>query len=166
MDELSYTILDMYNLCRYMASKDLHPLKSSLRTVRFLIQGRLHFPKERIGEQILLDGEPWIIFRQAILDPWPNQPQKPGAIFRPRFHVRGMSLHQNILFSWLPIPFYVGLPGFRSKLWMYNQATGDFAGYYEWDTVEDAQNYSQSFAAKFMMNRSVPGSVSFRVIPT
>ncbi len=148
-----------------MANKNLSPLKSLVNTLGCILRGRLHFPKDRIGEQVILDGEPWVIFRQAILDPLPGQPVKPGAIFRPRFHVQGMSLKQNMRFSWLPIPFYVGLPGFRSKLWMYHAETGDFAGYYEWDTFEDATNYSQSFAAKFMTNRSVPGSVSFRVIP-
>jgi hypothetical protein len=36
-----------------------------------------------------------------------------------------MSPRQNKLFSLLPIPFFVGLPGFRSKLWMVNEATSD-----------------------------------------
>jgi hypothetical protein len=48
---------------------------------------------------------------------------------------------------------------------MYNPESGDSSGYYEWDTVEDAENYSRSFAAGFMARRSVPGSVSFNVLP-
>ena len=60
---------------------------------------------------------------------------------------------------------YVGLPGFRSKLWMVNPESGDFSGYYEWDTIEDAENYGRSFAAGFMTRRSVPGSVSLKVLP-
>jgi hypothetical protein len=81
------------------------------------------------------------------------------------FHVAGMSVRQNIVFSLLPMCLILGLPGFRSKLWMYHPENGDSSGYYEWDTIEDAENYSHSIAARFMINRSVPGSVSFKVIP-
>jgi hypothetical protein len=76
-----------------------------------------------------------------------------------------MSHAQNVRFSRLPMPFFLGLPGLRSKLWLYNQQTGDSCGLYEWDTIQDAQNYKNSFAAQFMARRSVPGSVSFTVIP-
>jgi hypothetical protein len=71
----------------------------------------------------------------------------------------------NILFSLLPMLLILGLPGFRSKLWMYNLESGDFSRYYEWDTVQDAENYRDSIAGSCMTNRSVPCSVSFQVIP-
>jgi hypothetical protein len=48
---------------------------------------------------------------------------------------------------------------------MYHPENGDSAGYYEWDTIEDAGDYGHSIATRFMTNRSVPGSVSFKVIP-
>jgi hypothetical protein len=76
-----------------------------------------------------------------------------------------MTTAQNKRFSLLPIPFFIGLPGFRSKLWMADVATGDCQGLYEWDTVQDAETYAHSFAMKFMMMRSVPGSVSWTVTP-
>ena len=142
----------------------MNPIFSFLKANLYLLTGRLHFPRHRIGETIKLEGEEWIIFRQAILDSRANPPNKPGAIFRPRFHVAGMSLQQNIRFSILPIPFIVGLPGFRSKLWLYNTSNGDFQGLYEWDTVRDAENYAHSFAMEFMTRRSVPGSVSAQII--
>jgi len=147
-----------------MASKSFHPLRSLVRYLGAALGGRVHFPKDRLGESLVLEGETWVIFRQLVIDPTPGQPETPGAVFRPRFRVKGMSLKQNMLFSWLPIPFFAGLPGFRSKLWMVNEATGDSSGYYEWDTVEDAENYSRSFAMRFMTLRSEPGSVSFRVV--
>lgn len=143
----------------------MSPLYSFWKAVGYMIRGRLHFPRQHVGEETWLDGEKWIIFRQALVDPLPGQPHKPGAVFRPRFHVKGMSLRQNILFSLLPMLLILGLPGFRNKLWMYNPETGDFSGYYEWDTVQDAENYRDSFAGRFMTGRSVPGSVSFQVIP-
>jgi hypothetical protein len=61
--------------------------------------------------------------------------------------------------------FIMGLPGFRSKFWMIDDETGDFCGYYEWDTIEDAQNYGKSFAVRFMTNRSIPDSAWFHVYP-
>ena len=143
----------------------MNPIASFLKANFYLLTGRLHFPRNRIGESIKLDDGEWVIFRQAILDPRPNQPSQLGAIFRPRFHVAGMSLQQNIRFSILPIPFIVSLPGFRSKLWLYNKSNGDFQGLYEWDTMRDAENYAHSFAMDFMTRRSVPGSVSAKIIP-
>jgi hypothetical protein len=134
--------------------------------LQYVLSARIHFPKDRLGERIILDGNlEWIIFRQVIIDPAENQPAQPAAIFRPRFHIKNMSYTQNARFSILPIPFFVGLPGFRSKLWLYNEETGDSSGYYEWDTIEDAENYKNSFAAQFMARRSEPGSVSFIVTP-
>ncbi len=77
----------------------------------------------------------------------------------------GLSPRQNIVFSLWPMLLSVGLPGLRRKLWLYHPESGDFSGYYEWDTVADAEAYGRSYAAGFMTRRSVPGSVSFRVIP-
>jgi len=74
-----------------------------------------------------------------------------------------MSPVVNKVFSLLPIPFFVGLPGFRWKLWLVDPVSGNFAAVYEWDTIEDAERYSKSFAMSFMARRSVPESVSWRV---
>lgn len=148
-----------------MTRTDFHPLQSLANSIWLLLRGRVHFPRERIGQQLILDGETWIIFRQVVIHPGAGRPSKPGAIFRPRFHLRGMPPRVNMVFSWLPVPFITGLPGFRSKLWLYHPPSGDFSGWYEWDSMEDAQCYSRSFAATFMTRRSVPGSVSFRILP-
>ena len=48
---------------------------------------------------------------------------------------------------------------------MLNEANGDFQGIYEWDSVEHAKNYANSFAMKFMTMRSVRGSVSYVILP-
>ena len=145
--------------------KKLNPFSALLNTFALALSGRIHFSRRRIGATIVLDGQAWTIFREVQIDLQPGRPAKPGAIFRPRFHVAGMSTRMNILFSWIPVWFILGLPGLRSKLWLVDPATGDFSGYYEWDTVQNAQNYANSFAAGFMTRRSLPGSVSFKVIP-
>jgi hypothetical protein len=144
----------------------VNPLFSLLQFLRYSFSGRIRFPTDRIGETIALDdGLAWRIFRQVVIEPGPHQPRNPGAVFRARFHLRSMSFAANKRFSLLPIPFFTGLPGFRSKLWLYNEITGDNQGYYEWDTIADAENYRDSFAAKFMARRSTPGSVNFTITP-
>jgi hypothetical protein len=87
------------------------------------------------------------------------------AVFKVRFHLTNMPPKRNIKFSLVPMLIILGLPGFRAKLWMLNEVNGDFQGIYEWDTLQDAENYANSFALKFMISRSVPGSVSHEIIP-
>ncbi len=145
----------------------MNPLASFVKANLYLLDGHLRFPRNRVGQTLTMeDGCKFVIFRQAILSPRGIQLQKPGAVFRVRFHVANMSPQQNVLFSLLPVPFIVGLPGFRSKLWMLNPANGDFQGIYEWETVQDAENYAHSFAMTFMTRRSVPSLVSYQITPS
>ncbi len=143
-----------------------NPFLAFLTTHSYLLCGRLHFPREHIGQVLAMDdGQEFTIFRQVVVDPAPHQPEKPGAQFRVQFQLAGMSPEANKWFSWFPVPFFVGLPGFRSKRWMVNEATGVCQGLYEWDTVQDAENYAHSFAMRFMTQRSVPGSIACQIIP-
>jgi len=87
-----------------------NPLLSLVITIAYALRGRLHFPKNRIGEVLTMeDGQRFIIFRQVSADPSKYQAEEPGATFRVRLHVAHMSPRQNKLFSLLPIPFFVGL---------------------------------------------------------
>lgn len=144
----------------------LSPFASFVHAAAALLCGRLHFDHSRVGEEFTdPDGQHFRVFRAVVLDPRPGQPAKPGAVFIPHFHVAGMTVRANILFSLLPMPFFLGLPGFRSKCWMVDDQSGDFSGYYEWDTLEDARAYASSFAARFMTARSIPDSVKMTVYP-
>lgn len=89
-----------------MSIQSFHPLYSLANTIILLLRGRVHFPRERLGQTLVLEGEKWIIFRQVIIDVGPDRPAQPGAVFRPRFHLRGMSARVNMLFSWIPVPFF------------------------------------------------------------
>lgn len=144
----------------------MNPLRSLVVALGYLLSGHIHFAKEHVGRELTLhDGQRVRAFRQIVVRPGPGQPSVAGATFVVRFHVAGMSLRQNIRFSWLPIPFFIGLRGFRSKIWAYSPENGDFLGIYEWQTIQDAENYACSFALWFMMRRSVPGSVSYTILP-
>lgn len=150
---------------RMSKSLQLNPLVLLARTTGLWMQGRIHFPKDRIG-QVVEEQEDFVIFRHMIVDPTENQPEKPGAIFKVQFRFASMSPKINKKTSLIPIPFIVAQPGFRSKIWMLGQETGDFRGVYEWDTVASAENYWTSLPMRLMKRRSVPKSLSYEITAT
>ncbi len=47
----------------------LNPFLAFLKSNGYLLKGRLHFPKNRIGEAITMaDGQRYVVFRQAFVD--------------------------------------------------------------------------------------------------
>lgn len=143
-----------------------NPIRSLLVFLAGLMLGRIHLNREYLNRAAEMPGgERFIIFKAITF----AKPQPPAgsmaATFIVRFRLAGMSVQQNIRFSWIPIPFFAGLPGFRSKLWMYDPETGENQGVYEWETVRHAESYTRSFALRFMTRRSIPGSVSYRILP-
>jgi hypothetical protein len=138
------------------------PFLSIVRAIYLLVQGRIHFPKDRLGEAVN-EGEEFEIFRHMTLDASRNQPGKPGAILKVRFQFASMSPEMNMKTSLIPIPFIVAQPGFRSKMWTLGRKTGKFQGVYEWDTVASAENYWSSFPMRLMKRRAVPESLSYQI---
>ena len=138
------------------------PLALFTRAICLWLCGRVHFPKNHVG-QVVREDEDFVIFRKAIVDPLNEQPQRSGAVLRVRFYFKRFSLRLNKLLSIIPIPFIIAQPGFRSKTWMYGKETGVFQGLYEWDTVEDARNYGTSFPLRLMKKRAVPESLVFEI---
>lgn len=132
------------------------------RAIRLMLANRVHFPKNRVGD-IVQEDDDFLIFRQVIVDPLQNQPIHPLANFKVCFHFANFSMSTNKLLSLIPIPFIIAQPGFRSKTWMIGQKTGLFQGFYEWDTVEDAENYWTSFPLRLMKRRAVPDSMTYRI---
>ncbi len=138
------------------------PFSSIVRALWLLIQGRIHFPKDRFGE-IVGEGGEFEIFRYMMLDPGQGHPEKAGAFFKVRFRFASMSPEMNIKTSLIPIPFIVTQPGFRSKIWALSRESGEFQGIYEWDTVASAENYWTSFPMKLMKRRAVPESLAYEI---
>jgi len=75
-----------------------------------------------------------------------------------------MSIPQNIRFSRLPMLIFMGFTGFRSKYWCVDDETGAYQGVYEWQTRADAERYVGSIALRFMANRSLPRSLTYRIL--
>lgn len=139
-----------------------NPLYSFLNTINLFLRRKIHFPKERIGIVIKTkDKQEFTIFREVIVNKKIDKP----AVFRVKFLLSSMKPENNIRFSWLPVPFFIGLPGFQAKVWTLNYKNNYFQGIYQWENQEYAEKYSKSFAYRFMSGRSIPGTVSFKIIP-
>jgi hypothetical protein len=129
-----------------------------------MVRRKIHFPQERIGLVITMEeGQEFTVFREVYVD-GELSGDRP-AVFRVRFLLAGMKAEDNLKFSWIPVPFFVGLSGFRAKLWTFNYQNHYFQGIYQWDSREYAEKYAKSFAYQFMAWRSEEGSVSFQIIP-
>jgi len=138
------------------------PFSSIIWAIYLLLQRRIHFPKDRLGD-IVGEEDEFEIFRQMTLDPGKDQPEKPGAIFKVRFQFASLSPEMNKRTSLIPIPFIVAQPGFRSKMWALGRESGEFQGVYEWDTVASAETYWTSFPMELMKRRAVPESLSYEI---
>jgi len=134
------------------------------RTLSLWLSGRIHFSRDRIGELVQEDEEEFRIFRQVIVDPTGDQPESPGAIFKVCFRYKKYSANTNRRLSLIPIPFIIAQPGFRSKTWLLEQETGISQGFYEWDTVKDAEDYWNSFPMRLLKKRVVPDSISYTIL--
>ena len=130
--------------------------------MKYLIQGRLHFDKDVVG-QILSEDDDYEVFRKLVLDASEQETGNPEAIFRVTFNFRGLSTSTNKKLSLLPIPFIVAQKGFRSKTWMIGRKSGRFQGLYEWDTAEDAEDYWSSFPMKMMKRRAISSSLQHEI---
>lgn len=124
------------------------------RAVLLRLRGRVHSPRDRIGEIVAGDAEDYRVFRQMIVDPVAEQAVPPGAVFDVRFRFRRFSPATNRWLSRLPMPFIAVQPGFRSKTWTIGDRSGAFRGVYEWATTEDAKHYWDSFPMRMMKRRA------------
>lgn len=140
-----------------------NPIVGMIKTIVMFMFKKFKFDNSIINKKIKTeDGLIFTIFRRVVVQT--KNHQKPGAYFLVRFMPLSMSPEKNIEFSKKPMMIFMGFKGFRTKYWAVNYDTGLCQGLYEWQTVEDAINYSKSIAMKFMTNRSVPDSIMYRII--
>lgn len=137
-----------------------------VRATGYRLRGRIHFPKDCIGEIASERDEDFVVFRKLVLDPPRGQEDPPGALFRVRFYFSRLSTQANKRLSLIPAPFIAAQTGFRSKTWMLGQETGMFQGVYEWRSVADAEAYWTSFPMGLMKRRAKPGSLWHEITST
>jgi hypothetical protein len=133
-----------------------HPLPVIFRSIRLLRQAKARFSYQNLGQIVTTEsGRSYKIFRQVTL-PASGEPQ---GVFRVWFTAKA-SASFTIAMSWLTIFLFLGMSGFRAKTWLYDEASHEFGGIYEWDTLEQAQAYGRSYAMHLSKMRSLPGKFS------
>ncbi len=134
------------------------PLNVVPRSISRMVGGATRYPSERVGTTITLeDGHSYRIFREIVMKNDP--PQATGGVFRVWFYAV-TSPRQTMIMSLATKLFFVGMPGFRGKMWLLNDKTNEFGGIYQFDTVENARGYAESFAMELSKRRSHPGKFS------
>lgn len=142
-----------------------HPLLVVYRSLRQLGGGAAHFSWKNVGQCITRpNGRTYKVFRQVVMKRSPVRPSQAGGVFCVWFHAK-TGPAATIAMSWLTTLFFVGMEGFRSKTWLYDEESGEFGGIYEWDTLEQAQAYGVSFAMKLSALRAVPHLFSKEAYP-
>jgi len=136
----------------------------------YLVTGTLRTLDERVGDRVLTDaGQAFTVYRETTVRPPSETTHRTGAVLTFEFHLWFMpdplvpyAVRVFEPFSILTTPFFAGLPGFRTKLWLFDHDTGDYQGIYQWETVRDAERYARALT-RVMAFLSVPGSVSYEV---
>jgi hypothetical protein len=119
-----------------------------LRSVGYLLRGRIEFPRDRLGDVLELpDDGRFVCYRETTLRPAVAEARDDGVVLvfglRGADRATGATL-RSVLFdpaANVATPFFAGMPGFRRKLWLAGAREGEFLELYEWATVEDAERF-------------------------
>lgn len=137
-----------------------------------ILRGEIHHAHEHLGTYTpMSDGRTFVPFRHTVSSaPRPGASASRPAVLQARFRLTPLPAHRHLLHALFRVvcivttPFFVGLPGFRSKLWMVDPWTGEFAGLYQWDSEEAAAGYERGLV-RILERLSTPGSVSSELVP-
>lgn len=145
-------------------------LRSVPVAVKSLIGRHTRCTRALLGEPLRMsDGRSYTPFRHTRRDETLWDTSSSPAVLQPRFHLAVLAPNRKRLHALFRVvcivttPFFVGLRGFRSKLWMVDPETGDFAGLYEWDDARTAEAYAEGLA-KVLRLLSVRGSVTYELV--
>lgn len=132
-------------------------IKSLDRIISNLCAGCVSLPKQYVGRVLNIDNQDYTIFRHLKVDS--KQTETSKAVFKVNFKFRNLPTDINKYLSMIPVPFLIGLSGFREKYWTISEG-GYFQGIYQWASEELANDYPNTFIFKVMTKRAVPGTVS------
>jgi hypothetical protein len=137
-----------------------------VRMVLLLLRRRVHQPRDRLGRQVrFANGSTSAIYRETTVDGSP--PTAPAALvvcFRLRWVHSDLGHALFRLESILNTAFFVGFPGFVSKLWLRHDEEGLYRGVYQWDGPALAVAYVRALWWVLALV-SVPGSIHYKVLP-
>ena len=141
--------------------------RSAVATFRLMAAGRLTTPRTYLGRRLrFADGTTSLVFRETAIGG--HDPRDP-AVLVVQFRLRAFG-HRRFLHALfrreciLHTPLFAGFPGFQSKLWITDAATGVYRGLYEWDGPERAADYADQLV-RLLIPLSTHDSVHYHVIP-
>ena len=122
--------------------------RSGWRGLRHLLDGRVRFPRNRVGDVLEFpDRSTAVVYRETVLDP-EREAAEGGVVLVFRMQVAdpdaGTTLREVLAdpVSNVATPFFAGLPGFGRKLWLAGDRPGEFLELYEWATRDDADRFA------------------------
>lgn len=143
---------------------------SASRSVSYLLDGRVRFPQTRLGSVLEMpDGDTFVVYRETVLRSAATNASGDGVVLVFRMHVPGREAGgtvRDVLFDPLAnvaTPFFVGMDGFRRKLWLAGERPGEFLELYEWATVQDANRFIDAFQT-LLDPFEFAGTASFDVV--
>jgi hypothetical protein len=124
-------------------------VRAALRSVQYFLDGRVRFPRDRLGDVLELpDGDAFVVYRETVLAPAAATASGDEVVlvFRMRVDEPGVGeTVRDVLVDPLAnvaTPFFAGMPGFRRKLWLAGERSGEFLELYEWATRDDADRFA------------------------
>ncbi len=150
-----------------LLSVTLTELRCAATTVVLLLRRRLVLPTGEVGRRIRFgDGTKSTIFRETrLLGATATEPVL--IVVRFRLRLLGLNRTTHALFraeSLLNTPLFAGQPGFCSKLWLTDLATGFYRGIYEWDGADSARRYGETLRV-VLAPYTQRNSFAYRVLP-
>ena len=149
-----------------------NPLQSVRAFIRYSLLGQLRSPRDRVGDVIITDtGQSFTVYRETTVQLSNPEQTREGAVLVFQFHLWFMpdmlAPVVTRIFEPLSIittPFFVGLSGFRTKLWLFDRETGDYEGIYLWESAVAAEQYATALR-RAMKVFARPGSISYKIVP-
>lgn len=127
------------------------------------LRGRLRLRHQFVGRAVVMEGgQSFHVFRHLSRS---TSSSGTPAILVVRFRFKKFSQGFNRLLSLVPVPLIGGFPGFRDKVWMVDEETGDWQGVYEWESADAVEQYCESFVLAVMTRRAVPETLSYKANP-
>ncbi|MEF8828155.1 MAG: hypothetical protein V5A38_09995 [Halolamina sp.] len=142
---------------------------AALRSVQLLLNGDVRVPENRVGQALeTADGTTFVVYRETVLQP-AVETANDGVVLLFRMEVTDPAARgplRDLLFD--PVanvatPFFVGLPGFRRKLWLAGERPGEFLELYEWESAAAANRFVDLLQA-LLAPVDYAGSAAFEVV--
>lgn len=141
--------------------------RCALTTAGMLAHQQLSLPRDRVGAEFhFADGTTSAVFRETAAR---RRPPTDPVVLVVRFRLRmvaNRTLPQEVFRRTCIVntPLFAGFPGFYTKLWLTDTATGTYRGVYEWQGAAAAEHYARVLS-RVLALVSVRGSISYRVLP-